>query len=79
MPEIRDRYQFLFYLYPSGQPFWETTADLRDSLQELHQTFATEDQDNQLDQMVAVGHSTGVPWSPGCQLTQWRSYLEQSE
>ncbi|MAT13656.1 MAG: hypothetical protein CMJ46_00070, partial [Planctomyces sp.] len=59
VPEIRDRYQFLFYLYPSGQPFWETTADLRDSLGEFNQTFAAMDRENQLDEMVVVGHSMG--------------------
>ncbi|MCA9041251.1 MAG: hypothetical protein KDA65_12935 [Planctomycetaceae bacterium] len=59
VPEIRDRYQFLFYLYPSGQPFWETTADLRDNLRELQQTFASVDPDNELDEMVVVGHSMG--------------------
>ncbi|QDU79413.1 Alpha/beta hydrolase family protein [Polystyrenella longa] len=59
VPEIRDRYQFLFYLYPSGQPFWETTADLRDNLQELRTTFAHMDQEHELDEMVVVGHSMG--------------------
>ena len=29
-PEIRDRYQFWFYLYPSGQPFWLSAAQLRE-------------------------------------------------
>jgi len=22
LPEVRNRYQFWFYLYPTGQPFW---------------------------------------------------------
>ncbi len=25
-PEIRDRYQFWFYLYPTGEPFWHSAA-----------------------------------------------------
>ena len=28
-PEIRERYQFWFYLYPSGQPFWISANQLR--------------------------------------------------
>ena len=27
-PEIRDHYQFWFYLYPTGQPFWLSAARL---------------------------------------------------
>ena len=30
-PEIRDRYQFWFYLYPTGQPFWVSAAEMRDN------------------------------------------------
>ena len=29
-PEIRDRYQFWFYLYPTGQPFWLSAPNARD-------------------------------------------------
>ncbi len=31
-PEIRDRYQFWFYLYPTAQPFWLSAAQLRRDL-----------------------------------------------
>ena len=31
-PEIRDHYQFWFYLYPTGQPFWLSAAQLRRDL-----------------------------------------------
>ncbi|MEL6897248.1 MAG: alpha/beta fold hydrolase, partial [Planctomycetota bacterium] len=31
-PEIRRRYQFWFYLYPSGQPFWLSATQMRHDL-----------------------------------------------
>ena len=37
-PEIRSRYQFWFYLYPTGQPFWVSAAQLRETLAEVRQT-----------------------------------------
>ena len=36
-PEIRDRYQFWFYLYPTGQPFWASAAQFRETLAEVRQ------------------------------------------
>lgn len=59
IPEIRDRYQFWFYLYPSGQPYWETTADLRDSLKEMKQTIQLAGSQKNFNNMVVVGHSMG--------------------
>lgn len=58
-PEIRERYQFWFYLYPSGQPFWLSATQLRTDLRELRQTFDPVQRDRPLDQMVLVGHSMG--------------------
>ena len=58
-PEIRDRYQFWFYLYPSGQPFWYSAAQLRDDLAEARQIIDPRGQQKALDQMVLVGHSMG--------------------
>ncbi len=34
-PEIRERYQFWFYLYPSGQPFWLSATQLRGDLSKM--------------------------------------------
>ena len=34
-PEIRNRFQFWFFLYPTGQPFWVSAAQLRDTLAEV--------------------------------------------
>lgn len=58
-PEIRDRYQFWFYLYPSGEPFWFAAANLRDDLNHIRSVFDPNRQDPMQDQMVVVGHSMG--------------------
>lgn len=57
--DIHDRYQFWFYLYPTGQPFWVSAAQLRDTLDEARQCLDPQRQNPQLDQTVLVGHSMG--------------------
>jgi pimeloyl-ACP methyl ester carboxylesterase len=58
-PEIRSRFQFWFFLYPSGQPFWSSAAQLRDTLSEVRATLDPEIRNPNLDQLVLVGHSMG--------------------
>jgi pimeloyl-ACP methyl ester carboxylesterase len=58
-PEIRDQYQFWFYLYPTGQPFWISAAEMRKDLEVLYDTLDPIDQFSTLHQMVLVGHSMG--------------------
>lgn len=58
-PEIRSRFQFWFFLYPTGQPFWTSAAQLRDTLAEVRQVLDPQGQNPRLDQMVLVGHSMG--------------------
>ncbi len=58
-PEIRSRYQFWFYLYPTGQPFWVSAGQMRDVLTEVRGTLDPGLQNPRLDQMVLVGHSMG--------------------
>lgn len=58
-PEIRERYQFWFYLYPSGQPFWNSATQLRKDLMAMRDAFDKGRRDRPLDQMVLVGHSMG--------------------
>ncbi len=58
-PEIRSRYQFWFYLYPSGEPFWDSAAKLRADLVEARRIIDPRRQQPALDQMVLVGHSMG--------------------
>ncbi len=58
-PEIRKRYQFWFYLYPSGQPFWISATQLRKDLSDMRLAIDRNHTDTPLDQMVFVGHSMG--------------------
>lgn len=58
-PEIRSRYQFWFYLYPSGQPFWLSATQLRKDLSEMRDVIDRNRRDLSLDKMVLVGHSMG--------------------
>jgi pimeloyl-ACP methyl ester carboxylesterase len=58
-PEIRDRYQFWFYLYPTGQPFWLSAAQLRRDLIQMRETLDPRHEEPALDQMVLIGHSMG--------------------
>lgn len=58
-PELRSRYQFWFFLYPSGQPFWTSGSQLRDTLAEVRQVVDPEQRNPNLDQLVLVGHSMG--------------------
>lgn len=58
-PDIRSRYQFWFFLYPTGQPFWTSAAQLRETLAEVRHTLDPAGQNPNLDQLVLVGHSMG--------------------
>lgn len=58
-PEIRQNYQFWFYLYPTGQPFVATAANLRHELQHVRRVFDPQNQEPAFDQQVLVGHSMG--------------------
>jgi hypothetical protein len=58
-PEIRNRFQFWFFLYPTGQPFWASAAQLRDTLTEVRGTLDPGVRNPNLDQLVLVGHSMG--------------------
>lgn len=58
-PEIRDNFQFWFYHYPTGGPFWFSGAHMRNELAELRQTLDPQRNAVALDQMVLVGHSMG--------------------
>lgn len=58
-PALRSRYQFWYYLYPTGNPYLATAADLRARLRLLRQEIDPNRADAALDQMVLVGHSMG--------------------
>ncbi len=57
--ELRRNYQFWFYQYPTGQPFWISATQMRSDLFELRRTLDPSMSDPLLDQMVLVGHSMG--------------------
>ncbi len=58
-PEICRQYQFWFYLYPTGQPFLISAAQLRRDLAEVRAVLDPEKREPALDQMVLIGHSMG--------------------
>lgn len=58
-PQIRKHYQFWFYLYPTGQPFWVSAAQLRRDLVETREVLDQQRQQEALDHMILVGHSMG--------------------
>ncbi len=58
-PEIREHYQFWFYLYPTGQAYWITAAQLREELYRARMTLDPAGRARALDRMVLVGHSMG--------------------
>jgi hypothetical protein len=59
LPEIRERYQFWFYLYPTGQPFWVSAAQFRADLDMVLTTLDKEENHPSLRHMVLIGHSMG--------------------
>lgn len=58
-PVIRDKYQFWFYQYPTGEPLTFAAANLRDRLREMRIKCDPHGQNEKLDQTVVVGHSMG--------------------
>lgn len=58
-PLVRQHYQFWFYLYPTGQPFWISATQMREDLAVMRRKLDPTRKDPALDQMVLVGHSMG--------------------
>jgi pimeloyl-ACP methyl ester carboxylesterase len=58
-PKIRSRYQFWFYLYPTGLPVWWSAAKLRTELDRYRAMVDPAHKNPNLDQIVLVGHSMG--------------------
>ena len=56
---IRERYQFWFYLYPSGQPFWFSARQMREDLAQVQSAVDPQRPSQALSEMVLVGHSMG--------------------
>jgi pimeloyl-ACP methyl ester carboxylesterase len=80
-PELRARYQFWMYMYPTGNPFLLSAADFRRALGDVRQAVDPQCKDRAFDQMVLVGHSMGGLLSK-LMITEsdneiWRVYSEQ--
>jgi pimeloyl-ACP methyl ester carboxylesterase len=58
-PELRARYQFWFFRYPTGNPVLHSAATLRASLEEVRRTFDPAGINPAFNDMVVVGHSMG--------------------
>jgi pimeloyl-ACP methyl ester carboxylesterase len=62
-PEVRQKYQFWFFSYPTGLPVWTSAARLREELDRYQAALAprlrTARQRRNLQEMVLVGHSMG--------------------
>lgn len=58
-PVLREKYQFWFFMYPTGNPIIYSSSFLRDSLQAVQSRYNPEHNNRALNQMVLVGHSMG--------------------
>jgi len=58
-PRIHNHYQFWFYLYPTGQPFWFSAAEMRQDMAHMRKVLDPQNKSPALDHIVLVGHSMG--------------------
>jgi pimeloyl-ACP methyl ester carboxylesterase len=58
-PVLRQRYQFWYFIYNSGNPVVYSAERLRESLQARVKELDPEGRDDALQQMVIIGHSQG--------------------
>ena len=56
---IRDNYQFWFYMYPTGQPFWLSAGQMRQELRQVQRDVDPNSESEAFSQMILVGHSMG--------------------
>ena len=57
--QIREKYQFWFFLYPTGLPVWASAAKLREDMDRFRTTLDPRRANPNLDRMVIAGHSMG--------------------
>lgn len=58
-PELRRKYQFWFYSYPTGLPILYSGSLLRNELNEIRSKFDPDNNNPDFDRMVLIGHSMG--------------------
>lgn len=57
--QIRERYQFWFFLYPTGLPVWASAAKLRGELDRYRVALDPQRTNRNFSRMVMAGHSMG--------------------
>lgn len=57
--ELRKNYQFWFYQYPTGQPFWLSSTQMREDFGRLRQELDPDRRYQAMEHTVLVGHSMG--------------------
>jgi triacylglycerol esterase/lipase EstA (alpha/beta hydrolase family) len=58
-PELRKRYQFWFFAYPTGLPIGYSASILREQLNSIRATYDPNGTNPNFNQMVLIGHSMG--------------------
>ncbi|MHC4927999.1 MAG: esterase/lipase family protein [Planctomycetota bacterium] len=58
-PDLRERYQFWFFSYPTGLPILYSSSILRRELNQIRDYYDPERTNRNFDKMVLVGHSMG--------------------
>jgi len=58
-PVIRERYQFWYFLYPTGLPVWASATILRRELDRFRSAVDPDTKNPRLDEKIVVGHSMG--------------------
>ncbi len=58
-PELRHKYQFWFYSYPTGLPIMYSGSLLRNELNSIRSKFDPDHNNPYFNQMVLIGHSMG--------------------
>ncbi|EQA46985.1 alpha/beta hydrolase family protein [Leptospira broomii serovar Hurstbridge str. 5399] len=58
-PQIKEKYQFWVYWYPTGSPISLSGAEFRETLYDLRKVYDPKKEHKSFDRMVLVGHSMG--------------------
>ncbi|KHK02600.1 hypothetical protein NY78_1957 [Desulfovibrio sp. TomC] len=58
-PELRKRYQFWYFSYPTGNPVFYSATRLRQSLESAREAFDPDGTNPAFNNMIIVGHSMG--------------------
>jgi pimeloyl-ACP methyl ester carboxylesterase len=77
--EIRNRFEFWLFLYPTGNPIPYSAKRLRDSLLAMVGEFDPEGKDPALRQMVIIGHSQGGLLTKMVATDSGRRFFEEFE